>query len=177
MDWKIRSLILDLCRKKGEYWEKHVLQVVRFSMMLGKKLKADLEVLEAASWLHDIAKLQAEKVGHHISGAEEAEKILRKIGFKRINEVKHCILTHSSDKKYKPRTKEAKILASADALSHYELFYCMSWHAYKKKNLGPEDGRLWLIKKYNTAWSKLMPETRKMALKKHKAIMLILKPT
>jgi uncharacterized protein len=36
-------------------WDYHIIPVVRHSLVLGKKLKADLEVLELAALLHDYA--------------------------------------------------------------------------------------------------------------------------
>ena len=173
---KIKHLILELCKNQGWPWKSHIESVVKHSKELAKKLGADEEVCEISAWLHDIKKLKGEKENHHIHGSEEAEKILKELNFNedKIKQIKHCILTHSSDKTYPPKSKEAKILASADALSHFDDFLTFTYHVYKIRNMSLSGGRNKLINKYNTAWNKLMPEAKEMVREKYKAIKLIL---
>lgn len=58
-------------------WE-HVKQVVEMALRLGEEVGADLEVVEAAAWLHDIRKLEKQ---HALAGAAEAEPFLRTTDF------------------------------------------------------------------------------------------------
>jgi len=159
-------------------WEYHILPVVRHSLALGKKLKADLAVLEIAALLHDHAGITDMKLypSHHIHGAKIAEKILKKYNWpqEKIEAVKHCIQTHRGSIKLKHKTLEAKILASADAMSHItepaDMFYLTyGVHKYKTKQ-----GSQWLKKKLERSWKKIMPEGKKMIEKDYNIIMNLL---
>jgi uncharacterized protein len=68
-------------------------------------LNADEEICEISAWLHDIKKIKGESEKHHIYGAEEAVEILKRYNYPedRIEKIKHCIVTHSSDKSYMPQ--------------------------------------------------------------------------
>ena len=128
--------------------------------------------------LHDIQKIRDGKRDlHHVNGSNEAEVILRNLGFPedKIKEVKHCIITHSSDKNYPPESKEAKILHNADALSHFDNFMAFAHWVYGIDKLSIEQGRKVLIEKYRRNWEKLtLPEAKKIAKPKYEAINLIL---
>ena len=72
--WKVQANV-DL--PFNHRWE-HVQAVVRMSLLLARMLEADLEVAEAAAWLHDVAKGQP---NHGLMGAKEARKLLEKSDF------------------------------------------------------------------------------------------------
>jgi putative nucleotidyltransferase with HDIG domain len=173
---KIKSMVLELCKGKDWDWKAHIESVVKYSKILADKLDADAEVVEIAAWLHDIKKLKGEKKDHHIHGAEEAGEILKKLDYpeEKIDDIKYCILTHSSDELYLPETKEAKILASADALSHFDNFAALAYGFFGQKKLNIAEGRKALIEKYDSCWKKIMPEARYLAKERYEAIMLIL---
>ena len=90
-----------------------------------------------------------------------------------IEKVKHCILTHSSDKNYPPKTIEAKIVASADALSHFDNFLALA-HSCAVRGESIKETKQSLSRKYESCWDKLMPEAKIMADTKYNAIKLIL---
>jgi len=98
----------------------HIQRVLTFCFVIGKKEGGDLETLEAAALLHDIARNQedsGEIEDHAKEGAKLAEKILKEIGFpeEKIQNVVHCVFVHRS-KGEPPQTIEAKILQDADRL-------------------------------------------------------------
>lgn len=169
---KIKKHILELCKDKPK-WKRHVELVVKNSKELAKKLGANEEVCGIAAWLHDIKKIKGESGNHHVHGAEEAVEILKKYDYDKIKEVEHCILTHSSDEKYMPESKEAKIVASADSLSHFDDFLFIVHSAFKL-NETMEERKEWILKKYAKAWKKLMPEAQKIAKPKYDAIKLLI---
>lgn len=175
---KIEKIIFDLCEKdKKDIWENHILKVVEYSKILAKKLKADQKIVEIAALLHDIAKLKGNAEDHHIRGSQEAEQILKNMEYseEKIKQIKECILTHSSDIKYPPKTKEAKIVATADALAIFDNFYGLAYVVYSIKKLSIEEGKKWLRNKYEIAWNKLIPEGKEIAKPKYEAIKLLLK--
>ena len=172
---EVKNRILALCEKKGWVWKSHIELVVKYSLELADKLGGDKEVVELSAWLHDIEKLEGERENHHINGAKRAEEILRKMNYSEniIKNVKHCILTHSSDKNYPPKTIEAKIVASGDALSHFDNFIALT-HSCGVRGETIDTTRQILSRKYETCWDKLMPEAKIMAHDNYNAIKLIL---
>lgn len=71
----------------------HVAQVTALALRLGRALQADLEVLEAASWLHDVRKQEPK---HAQAGAAAARTILAATDFPpaKINLVADVISKH-----------------------------------------------------------------------------------
>ena len=175
---EIKTLILDLCKDKDWDWKSHIESVVKYSKILAKELNADEEVCEISAWLHDIIKIRdGQREQHHVKGSEEAGEILKKYNYldEKIQQVKHCILTHSSDKKYPPESLEAKIVASSDALSHFDNLLAMAQYTFVIKKESVEECRKTLIKKYKNSWDKLLiPEAREIAKPKYEAVMLVL---
>ncbi len=95
----------------------HVQRVYTLCMKIGKKEKADLEVLKLAALLHDIGRIKGDE-DHEIHSAEIAEKIMDNHGIdeKTKRNVIHCIKTHRYRNDAKPETLEAIILYDADKL-------------------------------------------------------------
>lgn len=175
---EIKNMILEQCKDKDWDWKSHIESVVKYSKLLAKKLDADEEVCEISAWLHDIKKIKGEKENHHVHGSEEAAEILKAYNYPedKIEKIKHCILTHSSDKNYMPESKEAKIIASADALSHFDNFMALADHVFRRKKMSILEANDWLINKYKVCWDKLglVPEAKEIAKEKYDAIKLIL---
>ncbi len=101
----------------------HVMRVLNLTKNLAKGKNIDLEVLQAATLLHDIARAKEDQdhtgaTDHAVLGAEMAEKILKKLNFskKKIKHIQDCIISHRSRTKHKPKTLEAKILFDADKI-------------------------------------------------------------
>jgi len=107
---------------KGSHGWDHTERVFNLAIHIGKKEKADLDILEVAAILHDIKrKEEDEKLGeicHAELASVEARKILGKYSLDEIfiKEVVHCIRTHRFRGNNIPESKEAKILFDADKL-------------------------------------------------------------
>jgi len=104
--------------------EDHFVIVVKYALELAELEKADKEVVEIAAWLHDITSIMGYHENHHISGSKVAEELLTRLNYPKdkIEEVNHCILTHRGSVPLKKETKEAQILADADAMAHFDRF-------------------------------------------------------
>lgn len=161
-----------------DVWPFHIKPVIKYSLILGKKLKADLEILELAALLHDYAGMKDSKMykDHHIKGAELAEEILGRLKFpeEKIGTIKDVIISHRGSVKMKRKTIEAKILASADAMAHYCYIPDMFYLAYGIHNYDIVDGAEWLRGKLDRSWSKIMPEGRKIIKEKRKLFLKII---
>jgi hypothetical protein len=122
---QIKKLIKNECLNLGLiddwFYDVHLLGVEKFAKKLLKKLpKANKEIVLLSVWLHDIAQVRGIRGEHAKMGVAEAEKIMKQFGYSYpiINHVKEIILAHGC-KELMPKTLEGKILASADAMSHY----------------------------------------------------------
>jgi len=107
--------------KYSHDWE-HTQRVHKLCMHIGTIEGADLEVLEIASYLHDIGRSYQDRskgaVCHAAKGAEIAGEILKDYPIeqdKRDNII-HCILSHRFRNTHHPETLEAKVLFDSDKL-------------------------------------------------------------
>ncbi|MFA4833464.1 MAG: HD domain-containing protein [Patescibacteria group bacterium] len=168
---EVRKMVKKACYSANNHfsytdWPYHILPVVNHSLRLGKMLKADLEVLELAAYLHDYAGILDYRLykNHHLHGAKLAGKILGSLNFppEKIKKVQECIISHRGSVRLEHKSKEAKILASADAMSHFtelaDMFYLtFGIHGYKTL-----EGTKWLKAKLERSWAKIMPAGRKL---------------
>ncbi len=115
------------------FWKMHLKPVIETSKKLAKKYNANLEVVWLAAMFHDISRLD-DKEPHDKISADRTYKLLLKKGFNKkvAEEVKQAILAHRCRDK-SPKTLEQKILATADALNHFQVpFYLwFSWISNK----------------------------------------------
>lgn len=96
----------------------HILRVWKKSEKLGKKLKADMEILVAAVFLHDLGRHYGQEAHGELS-AEKAGPILEKINFpkQKIPGVLDAIRFHEYFvPEEKRKTIEAKILCDVDRI-------------------------------------------------------------
>jgi uncharacterized protein len=107
---------------RGSHDWDHTRRVYRLCLRIGKKEKADLDVLRLAALLHDIGRGREDRSGgktcHARTGAVLARGLLEKHGLDPaiVRDVVRCIRTHRFRKRTVPRTLEAKVLFDADKL-------------------------------------------------------------
>ena len=107
---------------RGSHDWDHTERVLGLCLRIGRKEKADLEILRLAAVLHDIGREEEDRsngrVCHGARGAALAAQILKKHGLDRntIGRVVHCIEAHRFRGGHKPESLEAKILFDADKL-------------------------------------------------------------
>lgn len=102
----------------------HVMRVYAMALKIATKEKGvDMDILKAATLLHDIARVKEDddvtgKICHAEESAKMCEPILKKIGYnaQKIEKIKHCILSHRFKNSHVPESIEAKILFDADKL-------------------------------------------------------------
>ncbi len=118
---KIKSYIDDLNKNDFSHNSSHIFRVENLAKRMAKEEGADLEIIEAAALLFDIARGLEDKgliEDHASEGVKIAKKVLTEIGFpkEKIAAVCHAIYVHRRSKNRRPRTLEAKILRDADYL-------------------------------------------------------------
>ncbi|MFA5155267.1 MAG: HD domain-containing protein [Patescibacteria group bacterium] len=118
---KVKNECYNLGRINPWFYDRHLLAVEKYANFLLSRLpKADRELVLLGVWLHDIQRVRGIKGDHQKIGASEAKKIMKEYGYPpdKIKKVQDIILSHSCDR-LMPRTLEGKILATADAMTHY----------------------------------------------------------
>jgi len=143
----------------------HILRVLRRCISLGQKLKADLEVLVAATYLHDLGWHYLEEAKPHgVLSAQKAEVVLERISFptEKRNAVLHAIRMHDTSTSPEYRTTlESKILYDADKLDMFGVVGVLRFirQVYGEWSIDA------ILKNLQTRWEGLaFSETRDVAL-------------
>lgn len=120
---KLKEISNRYCLQEGgAHGPDHSERVYRMALRLGRKMDADLEILAAASLLHDIGRGKESSskgaVCHADYGAEMAADLLKELDYfpDRIQKICHCIRAHRYRGTCTPETLEARILFDADKL-------------------------------------------------------------
>jgi|Deesub1362A_J573_1020465.scaffolds.fasta_scaffold00005_253 uncharacterized protein len=121
----------------------HVVRVYNLAKKIGRNENCDMDILLAASLLHDIGR--GEGVEHSKKSVEIAGEILRKIDFpeEKIRDVLYAISLHRYRDGITPHTLEGKILQDADrldAIGAIGIIRCFTYGgAHGRMDYHPED--------------------------------------
>lgn len=164
------------------YRLEHLKAVARIAEGLALKLGADLRIVRAAAWLHDLAKegiAEGIEDGHGVRGAEEARKILERTDFpkEKIAAVCQAIAEHVGLYRDHPvEPLEAAILWDADKLAKLGAislvhFLCLS------PSLGQvtteslvAEGRRWLGLQAKMVESMNTPQGKEMGRERYEVV-------
>jgi len=180
---QVRKFVEDECKKPTSKYGYspylgHFIPMANYSKQLAEKLKADVEVVEIAAWLHDIGSIMIGRKDHHITGAEIAEKKLKELNYpdKKIEMVKTCILNHRGSINNHKESVEEQVIADADAMSAFDdiegqFEASLVW---EKKNRF--EARKMVFKKLENSWNKLsFQESRDIIKPRYEAVIILLK--
>jgi HD superfamily phosphodiesterase len=148
----------------------HILRVRERCIRLAERLNADLEVLIAAIYLHDLGRHYIPDKGHGALSAEKAAPVLERINFPKDKreQVLHTIRVHDVTWAPEDRTSiESQILYDADKIDTLGVVGILRYilHYYGKK---PID---YILEDIDMRWDGLaLPETRDLALKDYEYI-------
>jgi len=179
----IEQMVEQVCKQKTNIfsytiWTHHIVAVVQNAKQLAKRVGADLEIVELAALLHDFASVKDKNLykDHHINSAIEAEKILRSFDYpaEKIAAVKHCIETHRGSIEEQRRSLEAECVASADAMAHIQNVPALLYSAYTQRGMDIDKGTVWLRRKLERSWNKMIPEAQELMKEKYEAALKIL---
>lgn len=156
----------------------HIKCVEKNAIYLAKQYGADVEVVQIAALLHDIASITKKKYieEHHKYGAEIAEELLTELNYskEKIELVKKCILSHRGSVLVEKTTKEEICVSDADAMSHFDMLPALFNMVYRQMELSIDEGIKFIREKLDRSCNKLTKDTKKMYEDKIKAIMSIL---
>jgi uncharacterized protein len=174
----VRSIVEEACKKEtNKYgygiWSHHIVLVVKYGKLLAQRLEADPEIVETAALLHDYASIKEESLtsDHHLHSAQEADKILRSLGYPedKITAVKQCIVSHRGSNNLEKQTVEAICLASADAIAHIDQIPSLFYLVFVQHQMDIDEGTVWIRAKLERSWNKLCPEGKEMIRHKYEA--------
>jgi HD superfamily phosphodiesterase len=148
----------------------HILRVRERCIRLAEKLNADLEVLIAAIYLHDLGRHYILDKGHGALSAEKAEPVLERIDFPKGKREQVLLAIRVHDVTWAPEDRtsiESQILYDADKIDTLGAVGILRYilHYYGKK---PID---FILEDIDMRWDGLaLPETRDLALKDYEYI-------
>ncbi|MEG1256729.1 HD domain-containing protein [Clostridium sp.] len=179
----ISTIVEEQCKSNDNVfgygiWTCHIISVVKYAKVLAKRLGANEEIVEMAALLHDYASIKDKNMyeEHHIYGAIEAEKILRKLECpeEKIGIIKDCIICHRGSVRKEQKTKEAVCVASADAMAHIDQVPSLLHLAYHNRNMNIKEGADWVSRKIERSWIKLCPEAKEIMKEKYESAKMVL---
>ena len=96
----------------------HVLRVLALAERLAREEGADLEIVRAATLLHDVARGKGDRLSanHAHAGAEFAREVLAGQPPEKVEAVAHAVAAHRFRSGPDPQTLEARVLHDADKL-------------------------------------------------------------
>jgi len=120
----VRNYAFNNSEKDDIHGYSHTERVYELSLQIGKKLDANLFIVEIAALLHDIGEKYKNETtsskNHAELSADMASNFLNSYDFKlsqeEVDNIIHCIRAHSFSNNIVPETLEAKILSDADKL-------------------------------------------------------------
>ena len=139
-------------------WNNHIKLVYKNAHELAIDRNADVEIVDLASILHDVARVS--KFGpieeHHIYGAKMAGDILKKYNYpeERIELVKNCVLNHTDNPK---NNVEEEIIADADVLAHFDNLSMLFYIPFGKMKLPFAESKDFVKRKLEFDYKKLSP--------------------
>lgn len=179
---KIRKIVSETCRNDNHFgfviWMHHIKSVLKYSRMMADYFKADKEIVEISALLHDFATIKDYSLWneHHKYGAQMAGELLTELGYPndKIEQVKHCILSHRSSRNISRETVEAQCLADGDAMAHFDALAVMFYIALILNNMSVEEANKWVLEKLTRSWNKLSSKGKTFVHHKYEAVKLLL---
>jgi uncharacterized protein len=178
---EVKKFVEEECRKPTSKYglgafENHFKQMHACAVVLAKEKGADLEIVEIATWLHDIGSIVYGRENHHITGAEIAETKLKELNYPadKIERVKKCILKHRGSVGAKAESKEEETIIEADAMSNFDNIAGIFRGAYITEGLNEAAAKKSALDKLERKWQQLGEDAKKIVLPKYEAVMLLL---
>jgi len=178
---EIRRYVETECKKPSSKYgyapfHDHFVPVHKYAKMLAERLGADVEIVELAAWLHDIGSIIHGRENHHQSGSQIARAKLKELGYPsdRIERVAHCILSHRGSQQINRESLEAKIIAEADAMSHFDDITGILQAAFVFEKQSRSEAKESTRRKLQRSWEKLSPSAKELVRPKYDAAMLLL---
>ena len=168
---------MDLCLSSKYYgpsvWG-HSRGTERTAMWLAPIVNAAVVTSGISGLTHDLGSITEGRdgkngEGHHRVGARKIKAIMMDLGYPRkiIYQVQYCIYSHRGSADIPRITLEARVVASADAINHFERIDELWQVGQRDRHLDVDETYAWLAKKLEKDWQKIMPEVRELVRDKY----------
>jgi putative nucleotidyltransferase with HDIG domain len=138
VDFKVDSR-LDLKITLTTFWQYHVKPVIDIAKELSIKYQADMQVVWLGAMLHDIARLKNEEPHNEIGAIKARDLVLHYFSEQLLaDKVAGVVLAHRCDKENSPVSLEEKIVATADAMSHFESPFYLWFATVSEKDMAAQ---------------------------------------
>jgi uncharacterized protein len=179
---KIRQFAEAECKKPtssygAEPYTFHFVPMVGYAKALAKDMGADQEIVEIASWLHDLGSIIYGRKDHHQTGTKIAEEKLGELGYpkEKIERVKACILHHRGSTDFLRLSIEEQVIAEADAMSNFDNISGIFKAAFVYENLDQGEARRSVYEKLERKWKQLkFAKSKEIIRPKYEAVKLLL---
>ena len=174
-----RDYAIQACRKPenaldASFFDLHLKVVAFYAVALADTLGADREVVEIASYLHDISAVMDIKtlLTHPINSGDIAEKLLLSEGYpyEKTIKVKQRILRHASPEALGKGTAEEDCLSNADAMSQIAVPAYWLYFTFCARKQSFEDGFDWYRNRVEAGWKALVPQAKVLAEDKYQVV-------
>ena len=158
-----------------DHWNNHIRLVYERGHELAIERKANIEIVDLATILHDVARVKG--VGpieeHNKYGAEIADEILGKYNYpkEKKERVKSCIYNHIDNPK---NSVEEEIVADADVLSHFDDLSTLYYFAFTILKLDFTQAKKFIKNKLEFDFNKLSPYGKSKYNERYERILEIL---
>lgn len=173
----IREFVKQECSKTTitrELYENHIVLVADYGARLSKLLKADSEVVELASYLHDFSVVYQfeHHYDHAIKSGNMIEGLLSQFKFpdetiRRVNEV---IAQYDKATPSKEASNEALCLLNADAMSQLAKPLFWLYYGYTVKNKSYLQGIKSYLKWMDRQWEMMIEPAKEMMAKEYELL-------
>ncbi|MBN1214955.1 MAG: HD domain-containing protein [Candidatus Lokiarchaeota archaeon] len=177
---KIENFALENYENDDIHGFEHIKRVYKLCIYLGKKLRANLLILQISALLHDIGRKKIEDKNQNKSHSELSAEIA--YAFLKSNDIflekddieniLHSIKAHSYSNNIGPKTLEAKILSDADKLDAIGAIGLYRTIGYTTRNNGNLDNVIEHIEKkiLNLKDQLYFEESKEIAYTRHRLI-------
>jgi HD superfamily phosphodiesterase len=151
---EIRDFVINEIRNSDKcddwFWDEHIAVVEKIALkILETQSQANRDIVLLSVWFHDLGRVYGHDKDHDSWGAKFAKKYLSDKSFDQeiVDGVYHTCLSHRVTA-VNPESIEAKILATADAMSHFENgFHLRIFNTWSKKMSDYQETKNKLMKK------------------------------
>ena len=174
---QLNDYIKKLCSQPSNqfaqaFFDLHIKQVEKYSVLLAGKLGADKDVVQVAALIHDVAAISDfSKLAQHASeGAILARELLAKypLSNEQKEKVFHCIETHSQPIALGADISEAVCVSNADAISQIAQPLYWSYYIFNIRKFSFEEGFKWYQQRVESHWNTLIEPAKELIEIKYK---------
>jgi HD superfamily phosphodiesterase len=161
-----------------QFFEEHILIVVKYGLQLAEYYQADREIIRLAGLLHDVSVLFANNKleVHNVDSSAVATRLLDVYSYdaERIKRVSDCILKHLRPLREGEGTREEVCVSNADAMAQIVRPAYWLYFAFKIRGLSYQEGLSWYKKRITDNWNALVDHAKDLIREEYERIRVVI---